>query len=199
MVDRGADIGFASQFPHEEEILFAPLTGVEVYGTAINVDVLIVQAKFTVNMLSLTLEQVLSRRRKVVSDMTDAMKVGYERRPEFGVALQSLGAGDGAFKAGVQRFLSTFDALAKHDPTYYNDDEQLGGAVIDAVALSKILEAWPKGLEALAQWEKKKRVADLATGEDGVLRIAQDGAVPDDAVHGVIALSCGSAGPRAWT
>ena len=28
MVDRGASVGFLSQFPIEEEILFAPLTGV---------------------------------------------------------------------------------------------------------------------------------------------------------------------------
>ena len=30
MVDRGADVHFLSQFPNEEEILFAPLTGLEV-------------------------------------------------------------------------------------------------------------------------------------------------------------------------
>ena len=29
MVDRGADISFLSQYPHEKEILFGPLTGVE--------------------------------------------------------------------------------------------------------------------------------------------------------------------------
>ena len=30
MIDRGADVAFASQFPLEKEILFAPLTGMEV-------------------------------------------------------------------------------------------------------------------------------------------------------------------------
>jgi len=32
MVDRGADVSFLSQFPEESEILFAPLTGLEVVG-----------------------------------------------------------------------------------------------------------------------------------------------------------------------
>ena len=58
VVDRGADIGFASQFPHEEEILFAPLTGIEVASTDIDGNVLIVRAKLTVNMTSPTLDQV---------------------------------------------------------------------------------------------------------------------------------------------
>ena len=61
MTDRGADVGFLSQFPHEEEILFAPLTGMEVESTSIAGDVLVVKAKLTVNMASLTLEQVSSK------------------------------------------------------------------------------------------------------------------------------------------
>ena len=32
MIDRGADIGWLSQFPGEEEILYGPLTGLEVCG-----------------------------------------------------------------------------------------------------------------------------------------------------------------------
>ena len=30
MIDRGADIGWLSQYPHEARSLFAPLTGLEV-------------------------------------------------------------------------------------------------------------------------------------------------------------------------
>ena len=35
MIDRGADISSFSQYPHEREILFAPLTGIEVQGTRV--------------------------------------------------------------------------------------------------------------------------------------------------------------------
>ena len=32
MVNRGADISWLSQYPHEQEILFAPLSSLEVTG-----------------------------------------------------------------------------------------------------------------------------------------------------------------------
>ena len=35
MVDRGADLSWLSQYPHEKEILFAPLTGIEVQQTRV--------------------------------------------------------------------------------------------------------------------------------------------------------------------
>ena len=42
MIDRGADIGGLSQYPHEAEILFAPLTGLEVQSTRCDKTVLVV-------------------------------------------------------------------------------------------------------------------------------------------------------------
>ena len=49
MVDRGADIGWLSQYPHEEEILFGPLTGVEVQGTRVEGHTILVEAAPSVN------------------------------------------------------------------------------------------------------------------------------------------------------
>ena len=46
-----------SQYPHEEECLFAPLTGVEVQGTRIDGAVLIIEARLSVNLNALTIEQ----------------------------------------------------------------------------------------------------------------------------------------------
>ena len=47
-----------SQYPHEEECLFAPLTGIEVQGTRIDSAVLVIEARLSVNLNSLTIEQV---------------------------------------------------------------------------------------------------------------------------------------------
>ena len=58
MVDRGADISWLSQYPHEQEILFAPLTGLEVQGTSVERSVVVVDLKVSINLTALTIEQV---------------------------------------------------------------------------------------------------------------------------------------------
>jgi hypothetical protein len=50
MVDRGADVSFLSQYPHEREILFAPLTGLEVQSTRVEGTVMVVAIKLSVNL-----------------------------------------------------------------------------------------------------------------------------------------------------
>jgi hypothetical protein len=49
-----------SQYPHENECLFAPLTGIEVQGTRIEGAVLVIEARLSVNLNALTIEQVPS-------------------------------------------------------------------------------------------------------------------------------------------
>ena len=71
MVSRGADVSIFSQYPHESEVLFSPLLGVEVLGTAVEGGVLVVQIRLTVNVTALTLEQQLSKRRRLVQQMCD--------------------------------------------------------------------------------------------------------------------------------
>ena len=59
MIDRGASIQFLSQFPAEEEILFAPLTGLEVIGTPqVSGRTLVVELRLNCNLHDLTIEQV---------------------------------------------------------------------------------------------------------------------------------------------
>ena len=61
MAARGAEISWLSQYPHEAEILFAPLTGMEVRGSRVEGSVQIYEVALTVNMASLTIEQVVAR------------------------------------------------------------------------------------------------------------------------------------------
>jgi len=74
MVDRGANIGWLSQYAHEEEFLFGPLTGIEVLGTRTDSSILIVEVTFSVNLTALTLEQVLGKRKGLVENMMKDMR-----------------------------------------------------------------------------------------------------------------------------
>ena len=69
------DIGWLSQYPHEEEICFAPLTGIEVQATRVVNNVLVVNVRLNVNLNALTIEQVVSKRRKVCVDMLKSMQL----------------------------------------------------------------------------------------------------------------------------
>ena len=59
MVDRGADLTWLSQYPHEREVLLPPLTGLEALETRVSSGMLVIQARLSLNMAAHTLEQVL--------------------------------------------------------------------------------------------------------------------------------------------
>ena len=58
LVDRGADLRWLSQYPHERECCFPPLTGLQVLGTRVEAATLVVQIRVSVNTSAQTLEQV---------------------------------------------------------------------------------------------------------------------------------------------
>ena len=80
MVDRGADIGFLSQFPGEQEILYGPLMGMEVRRTRVDGSTLVIEVDLSVNQKSLTLEQVVAKRRVLIDQMVEQVRelVGQE-------------------------------------------------------------------------------------------------------------------------
>ena len=86
MVDRGADISWLSQYPHECEILFGPLTGIEAHRTRIEGSVVVVESSFSVNLMSQTIEQVVAKLQRSHLDLlrliVDAFRfAGTPRRP----------------------------------------------------------------------------------------------------------------------
>lgn len=108
MVDRGADISWLSQYPHEKEVLFPPLLGQEMLRSRVDGTTLVMQTRLSLNMLSLTLEQVVGKRRKLVGDMAQ------------GMALELRGAlGDGRGEVsldGALKVLRETPALAEEAP-----------------------------------------------------------------------------------
>ena len=75
MVDRGASIGCLSQYPWEEEILFAPLLGMEVQRTKVDGVMLVVVLRLTVNLTANSLEEQLAKRKRLVQQMCDNIRV----------------------------------------------------------------------------------------------------------------------------
>ena len=62
MIDRGADVSLLSQFPSEQEILFAPLTGLEVASVPrVEDGVIVVSLRLSCNLHDLTIEQVIGK------------------------------------------------------------------------------------------------------------------------------------------
>ena len=82
MVNRGADISWLSQYPHEKEILFGPLTGIEVLDTRIDGTVVEIICDFSINLTALTLEQVLGKRRALIDQMAVQQAEVVRRRLE---------------------------------------------------------------------------------------------------------------------
>merc|ERR1719163_437972 len=75
MIDRGADLSWLSQYPHEREVLLPPLTGIEALGSEVEGDMLVVKSRLSLNLSAQTLEQVLSRRRKMLMDMAKGIEL----------------------------------------------------------------------------------------------------------------------------
>ena len=73
MVDRGADLTWLSQYPHEKEVLFPPLTGLEARGARVDGGVLVVEASLSLNMNALTLEEFAGKRRKLFGEMVESV------------------------------------------------------------------------------------------------------------------------------
>ena len=61
LVNRGADLSWCSQYPHEHEVLFPPLSSIEIRGTRIESNVLVLEVQLCVNLTSQTIEQTIAR------------------------------------------------------------------------------------------------------------------------------------------
>ena len=76
MIDRGATLDWLSQYPHEREILLPPLTAMEVVDIEDFVDsgafqIRKLHVRLNTNMVSMTIENLLSVRKKQVSERAE--------------------------------------------------------------------------------------------------------------------------------
>jgi len=145
MVDRGADVAWLSQYPHEKEVLMPPLTAIEALGTRVEGGILVVDARLSLNLLALTLDQVVSKRRKVVQDMSEQLKLGLTNKicRSAKQDWDAFFASTGKTREGVEAFLSEWlHSISSREPELYNEDAMLGGAINGAVRAASCVESW---------------------------------------------------------
>jgi len=79
-VDRGADLSWLSIYPEEAEFLFPPLTALEISSTRIEGPCLVLVARPSVNPSIVPIEDVVSRREKLLVEMSKTMRVDIETK-----------------------------------------------------------------------------------------------------------------------
>jgi len=126
LTDRGADLSWLSQYPHEREVLFGPLLGQQPLATRVEGSTLVVQTRMSLNMMSLTLEQVFNKRLRLLREMGAGMVL------EVRAAL----AGSGVEVRESERLRVELEAgVLQHEPAHYNEDRGFLGAVERALTL----------------------------------------------------------------
>ncbi|GFH52597.1 hypothetical protein CTEN210_09073 [Chaetoceros tenuissimus] len=80
MIDRGANVEWLSQYPTESEILFGPLTGIEILHHKVRGNTEIVNAKLSVNFMSSTIEAVRMKRNRLLAQLKDEEIIETVRR-----------------------------------------------------------------------------------------------------------------------
>ena len=183
---RGGAPSYADQRTAEiEELLSTLATELIEEEAAKRVDgsVVVIECAFSVNLTALTLEQVLSKRRKVVEDMCEQLAI----KARHAAQLDEWGT---LPSDAVDAFLEDrLMPVAKREPEHYNDNAPLGSAIQEAVAMADILDGWPNELKALAEvaGEAPTTVEELVRSE-GTLALSLKGDARIEVVHGICAL-----------
>jgi hypothetical protein len=145
MIDRGAEISWLSQYPFERECLFNPLTGLEVQRSRIEGSVLVVEARLSVNLNALTIEQVVSKRRKMLLDLAAAAPV--ELRDALAASSDwRAHASEQAVRVAMAEEMLVNIAMSQ-EAEWYNDDANFAKAVGIALKVKQALADSPTELD----------------------------------------------------
>ena len=136
MIDRGAEIAWLSQYPHEVEILFAPLAGLEAREMRVDSHplngshIIVVTMRVSINLTAPTIEQVVAKRRKICENMGNGLLM------EMRSTLNKKGSSE------TDAFLRLMSGLMderplSHDATWYNEDECFKEAVNETLRLKR--------------------------------------------------------------
>ena len=170
MVDRGAELGWLSQYPHEAEILFAPLTSMELHSVRVDGGVLVYEVRLAVNLAAKTIEQVVAKRKGLLGEMRDAMAM--EVRAELHTT--------GFEEVSVNQLVALVESNVLHRlPADYNDDAVFHDAVQRALAAKRDVLSHPTRLLAFSPTQRSAHaepITRLLAHADAETRLAALGA-----------------------
>ena len=107
MIDRGADLSWLSQYPLEQEVMFPPLTGLEfLYHSVEDGHVLVVTVRPSVNLRSLTFEQVVAKMQSSHVQLVDLLTDGLRFA--------------GVPRSALQPLINLKTAAKQREPSWYN-------------------------------------------------------------------------------
>jgi Leucine-rich repeat (LRR) protein len=136
MIDRGAEISWLSQYPHEAEVLFAPLAGLEAREMRIEMHpisqahIIVVTMRVSINLTNPTIEQVVAKRKKIIENMSSGLIM------EVRSALNKKGSNETESYIRMLSGLFSERPLA-HEDVWYNEDPQFQEAVNETLRLKR--------------------------------------------------------------
>ena len=136
MIDRGAEIAWLSQYPHEAEILFAPLAGLEAREMRIDSHplngkhIIVVSMRISINLTNPTIEQVVAKRKKIVGDMGRGLLM------EMRGYLNKKGSNETEGYIKLMEGMMAERPLS-HEATWYNDDPSFQESVNETLRLKR--------------------------------------------------------------
>jgi hypothetical protein len=180
MLARGADLSQWSQYPHEQEICFPLLTGLEVKTTRVEGTVLIVQVELNMNLNAQLIEQIHTKRHNLVKSLSDnsMLEVDFAWK-NWRHELEENGRWENKWRKLVQ---ARFDQIHNVSPQTFDKDLTFKGAVAKACEVTKwSLEAQMVDLEVIVDLLKAElislpivRLTPLVTkGVDDVLTVVR--------------------------
>jgi ankyrin repeat protein len=149
MIDRGADISWLSQYPHEVEVLLPPLTGIELRGSRIEGAVVIYEAVLTINLNAKTLEQVIAKMRGAHLGLVQLFLDGFVH--------------SAAPEDAVRPLRQLKEAAAAREGAWFNEGAHFQAAAAEAFAARAAVFEALRG--RAATWEGAVRTATMCSRE----------------------------------
>ena len=154
MVDRGADLRWLSQYPHEAEILFPPLTGLEVQSTRVDEGHVVAELRLSVNLTNRTLEQVCAGLQHSHLDLLDLL---LDAMQVAGVPTHAL-----------LKLTRARARASKRDPAWFNDPSNFRASTNEVLNMA---ESTLLSLPDADLWAGEVSLARRASVTDGPGRL----------------------------